>query len=267
MVSSARCLLHQRRVGGVQHHPFHRGPPASTCRYWRSAFTRLAGARSGRWPGALPQRKAAGLDRGLPLPPHAGQSGCAPGVPARPLQLRQRPCGQIRGTVGPREPAQVTALLAAGAVGPLSSRLRELGATIISTAQLDQQGLRPADASCFTSTPGVTARARGADGRVRLRVGGGMGLVVPAASLSEGSGMFSSRSSNCSMAFDASALVAPSTPGASSADSKACLLRRLAQQFSAGALAQRSSSSHSLGVFNGTPLMRATGAAPGTGRG
>ena len=91
--------------------------------------------------------------------------------------------GKFGGTVGPREPAQVTALLAAGAVGPLSSRLRELGATIISTAQLDQQGFGPQ-----TQLLHVHAWRDGKEhvaqmGAFALRMRSGMGLVVAAASL------------------------------------------------------------------------------------
>ena len=77
--------------------------------------------------------------------------------------------------------------------------------------------------------------------------------------------MFSSRSSNCSMAFDASALVAPSTPGASSADSKPACCAAWRSNSVQARWRSVSSSSHSLGVFNGTPLTRATGAAPALG--
>ena len=61
--------------------------------------------------------------------------------------------------------------------------MRELGATIISTAQLDQQGFGPQ-----TQLLHVHAWRDGKEhvaqmGAFALRVGGGMGLVVAAASL------------------------------------------------------------------------------------
>ena len=130
--------------------------PASSCRYWRSAFTQACWRRVGRWPGALPRTRAAGLDRGLPLPPHAGQAAVHQARASTPFGSAKDFAGKFRGTVGPREPAQVTTLLATGAVGYLSAACAELAPSSAQRSSINRA--LPADAAA--SRPRLASRQK-----------------------------------------------------------------------------------------------------------
>ena len=160
--SSVARLLHQRRVGArPAPRPRRAAAPASSCRYWRSAVTKLCwrsasatAARTASKAGAWPASRASTSTTCRPKRLCTRRGSTPTSGPAEELAR------ELRRAVLARQPAQLAALRRRWGswTARAASAGEAVGLAVAVAAQLQQRGFG-ALAQRRTSTPGVTANS------------------------------------------------------------------------------------------------------------
>ncbi len=259
-----RTLLHERRVGAFQVHALQRGFSGEHLQVLPQRIH----------PGLLAQRERDGLA-------HLAVAALAARVArhhfhhvqaeAAVHQARQHAdfagaehlARELGRAIALRQPAQVAAFRARGAVGPLPCGTREGLAAIVSAAQLQQLGL-----GAFAQALHVHAWRHGIQDvpqmhALAIAVAGSVRLVVAAAGLlrriGHGKRLLQQRLDGLRRGFGGGAVVG----GGIARHEQAGALGRLAQQLGAGALAQRVGIGRIIGAVQRDAVHRSDGARDG----